>query len=716
MKKLFAILLILVLGYGFKAKADEGMWLLPLIEKLNIGKMTELGLKLSAEDIYSINKVCLKDAVVIFDGGCTAEIVSPQGLVLTNHHCGYGSIQAHSSVDHDYLRDGFWAMSKEEELPNPNLSVTFLIRIEDVTGQVLANVKQDMSETDRTKAINEARLAIEKKASEGNSYRVQVASFYGGNYFYLLVYERYTDVRLVGTPPSSIGKFGFDTDNWEWPRHTGDFSVFRVYSGPDGKPAPYAKENIPLKPKYFLPVSIKDRNKGDFAMILGYPGRTSRYMTSYEVNEQLQIVHPDRIKIRGIKQEIWMKDMLADQKVNIQYSAKYSGSSNYWKYSIGQKGSLEKLNVKTKKEELENQFNKWVVATPERKAKYGEALNMIKTAIEGRAEYYNALQYLNECLQGCELLSLNRGVPGLVMALKAKDNQKISDAVDQIKKNSSDFFKDYNPPTDNKSMKAMLKLYRADVPAKFLPDFYLNVIDKKFKGNIDMFVDDMFAKSLFANETKLNDFLSKPVLKTLESDPVYLTSASFNKVTGEASKGLSQFDAGLTTGRRLWIAALMEMVPEKTQYPDANSTMRLSYGTVQDYDPRDAVTYKYYTTLQGVVDKYKPGDYEFDLPKRLIDLNNKKEYGRYGSSKGYMPVCFLTTNDITGGNSGSPVMNGKGELIGLAFDGNWESMSGDIAYEPELQRTIAVDIRYVLWIMDIYSGAKHLVDEMTIVQ
>jgi hypothetical protein len=303
MKKLFAILLILFLSFGFKAKADEGMWLLPLIEKLNIGKMTELGLKLSAEDIYSLNKVCVKDAVVIFGGGCTAEIVSSQGLVLTNHHCGYGSIQAHSSVDHDYLSDGFWAMSKEEELPNPNLSVTFLIRIEDVTGQVLANVKQGMSETDRTAAINDARQAIEKKASEGNNYRVQVGSFYGGNYFYLLVYERYTDVRLVGTPPSSIGKFGFDTDNWEWPRHTGDFSVFRVYSGPDGKPAPYAKDNIPLKPKHFLPVSIKDRNKGDFAMILGYPGRTSRYMTSYEINEQLQIVHPDRIKIRGIKQE-----------------------------------------------------------------------------------------------------------------------------------------------------------------------------------------------------------------------------------------------------------------------------------------------------------------------------------------------------------------------------------------------------------------------------
>ncbi len=716
MKKLFAIVLTLLLSFGFKAKADEGMWLLPLIEKLNMGKMTELGLKLSAEDIYSLNKACVKDAVIIFGGGCTGEIVSSQGLILTNHHCGYGSIQAHSSVEHDYLRDGFWAKTKEEELPNPNLSVTFLIRIEDVTSQVLANVKDGMSETDRTAAITSARQAIEKKAGEGNNYRAQVGSFYGGNYFYLLVYERYNDVRLVGAPPSSIGKFGSDTDNWEWPRHTGDFSVFRVYTGPDGKPAQYSKENIPLKPKHYLPVSIKDLNKGDFTMILGYPGRTSRYMTSFEINEQLQIVHPDRIKIRGIKQDIWMKDMQADQKVNIQYSAKYFNSSNYWKYSIGQKAGLERLNVKAKKEELENQFNKWVVATPDRKAKYGEALNMIKTAIEGRAEYYNALQYLNECLSGCEMLTMNRGVEELITALKSGDNQKITDAVTHIKDNSKRFYKDYNLPTDNKSMKAMLKLYRADVPAKFQPDFYANSVDKKYKGNIDKFVDEMFAKSLFTSEEKLNAFLNKPVLKTIESDPVYLTATSINKTGGDLSKGLSQYDAGLTAGRRIWISALMEMVPEKTRYPDANSTMRLTYGTVQDYDPRDAVTYKYYTTLQGVVDKYKPGDYEFDLPQRLIDLNNKKDYGRYGSSKGYMPVCFLTTNDITGGNSGSPVMNGNGELIGLAFDGNWESMSGDIAYEPELQRTIVVDIRYVLWIMDIYAGAKNLVDEMTIVQ
>jgi hypothetical protein len=716
MKKLFALLLALVLSFGFKARADEGMWLLPLIEKLNMGKMTELGLKLSAEDIYSLNKVSVKDAIVIFGGGCTGEIVSSQGLILTNHHCGYGSIQAHSSIDHDYLKDGFWAMSKEEELPNPNLAVTFLIRIEDVTSQVLANVKQGMSEADRTAAVNDARTAIEKKATEGNSYRAQVGSFYGGNYFYLLVYERYTDVRLVGAPPSSIGKFGFDTDNWEWPRHTGDFSVFRVYSAPDGKPAAYSKENIPLKPKHYLPVSIKDRNEGDFAMIMGYPGRTNRYMTSYEVNEQLNIVHPDRIKIRGIKQEIWMKDMQADQKVNIQYSAKYSGSSNYWKYSIGQKKSLEKLNVKAKKEELENQFNTWVAASPERKEKYGEALNMIKSAVEGRAEYYNALQYLNECLQGCELLGLNRGAAGLVTALKTNDPQKIADAIAQIKSMSADFYKDYNASTDLKSMKAMMNLYRADVPSKFHPDYYVNIVDKKYKGNIDKFVDDIFAKSIFASEAKLTAFLNKPVLKVIENDPVYVVTTSIYKTGAEVSKGSSQFDASLLTGKRIWTAALMEMVPEKTQYPDANSTMRLSYGSVKEYDPRDAVTYKYYTTLQGVVDKYKPADYEFDLPKRLIDLNNKKEYGRYGSAKGYMPVCFLTTNDITGGNSGSPVMNGYGELIGLAFDGNWESMSGDIAYEPELQRTIVVDIRYVLWIMDVYAGAKHLVDEMTVNQ
>jgi hypothetical protein len=716
MKKLLSILIIFVISLGAIARADEGMWLLPLIEKLNLGKMTELGLKLSAEDIYTLNRACLKDAIVSIPG-CTGEIVSSQGLLLTNHHCGYGSIQSHSTVEHDYLKDGFWAKTKEEELPNPRMFASFLLRIEDVTSQVMADVTPGMSETDRNNKIEEARLAIQKKAGEGNNYTTRVANFYGGNYFYLLVSERYLDVRLVGAPPSSIGKFGFDTDNWEWPRHTGDFSVFRVYSGPDGKPAPYSKNNIPLKPKYYLPVSIKDLNKGDYAMTLGYPGRTSRYITSWEVEELLKISNPNTIKIRGIRQEILMADMKADQKVNIQYANKYSNSSNSWKYAIGQNIGLEKLNVKAKKQELENQFNAWVAADPARKAKYGEALNMIKNSVEGRAEFANAQQYVGECFnQGCELTGMTRNVGSLIIALKSGDAKKTEDAAASVKKNLDGIYKDYNSPTDKKSMKAMMKLFRADVPAKYHPDFFANVVDRKFKGDIDKFIDDMFAKSVFSDKTKFEAFLDKPTLKTLESDPVVLTAASINRVSSDIGKGLSQFDDNSTVGKRLWIAALLEMVPEKTLYPDANSTMRLSYGSVLDYDPKDAVTYKYFTTLKGVVDKYKPGDYEFDLPKRLIDLYNNKEYGRYASPKGYMPVCFTTNNDITGGNSGSPVMNANGELIGLAFDGNWEAMSGDVAFEPDLQRCIVVDIRYVLWIMDIYAGAKNLVDEMTIVQ
>jgi hypothetical protein len=452
-------------------------------------------------------------------------------------------------------------------------------------------------------------------------------------------------------------------------------------------------------------------------MILGYPGRTLRYYTSYEVDAVLKIEHPNRIKIRGMRQDILMADMMADQKVNIQYASKYSGSSNYWKYSIGQKAGLERLNVKAKKEEIEKQFNTWVVADPARKAKYGEALNMIKTSIEGRAEFANAQQYLTECFRtGCELLSTSRFSSQLLSAIKSGNAKQLADEAASIKTSTANFYKNYNPPTDKKSMKAMIKLYRADVPVKFQPDFYVNIIDKKFKGDVDKFVDDMFDKSVFSSQEKLNAFLQKPVLKTIENDPVVLTSASIDKVSTQVANDISKFDANLIIGRRLWTAALMEMAPEKTLYPDANSTMRLSYGSVLDYDPRDAVTYKYYTTLKGVVDKYKKDDYEFDVPQRLLDLYNKKDFGRYASPKGYMPVCFTTNNDITGGNSGSPVMNAKGELIGLAFDGNWEAMSGDIAFEPDLQRTIVVDIRYVLWIMDIYAGAKNLVDEMTIVQ
>lgn len=717
MKKSLLLFFIILFCSGSVSRADEGIWLLPLIEKLNIGTMTTLGLKLSANDIYSINNASLKDAIVSFmDGGCTGELVSAEGLMLTNHHCGYSLIQSHSTLEHNYLRDGFWAMTREEELPNPGLSVSFLVSIEDVSDQILPELKPGMSESRRAEVISTISHSLERDASQGNSYRASVVSFYGGNNFYLLVYDRYTDVRLVGAPPSSIGSFGDDSDNWEWPRHTGDFSMFRIYTGPDGRPAPYSKDNIPLNSGSWLRVSIKDLNEGDFTMVMGYPGSTQRYYTSWEVDEILKITNPNRIKIRGVKQELWMEDMLADPKVNIQYASKYSASSNYWKYSIGQNKQLVSLAVIDKKKEIENSFNTWVNEDAGRKSEYGEALNLIRSSIEGRAEYQHAYQYLNECMRGCEIFDFMLYTAILSEALRSGNTERTARAAERIKNIVPELYKDYNPSTDQKTTKELLRLYRNDVPAKYHPSFYREIIDRKFRGNTGKYVDDMFKRSVFASEAKLTAFLSSPKLKVLENDPVALAVNSIIEIRNILAGELAGFENRLEEGRRIWIAALKEMIPGETRYPDANSTMRLSYGTISSYEPRDAVTYKYYTTLDGTVDKYMPGDYEFDLPRRLLDLHERREYGRYASSEGYMPVNFLTTNDITGGNSGSPVMNSNGELIGLAFDGNWEAMSGDVYFEPEIQRTIAVDIRYILWITDIFAGAGHLVDEMTIVE
>ncbi len=714
MRKLLAIIVILVTFSASQARADEGMWLLPLIEKLNIGTMTEMGLKLTAEDLYSINQASVKDAIVIFGGGCTAEIVSPHGLLLTNHHCGYGQIQNHSTVEHDSLNNGFWAMSKEEELPNPGLSVTFLVRIEDVTSRVLGKVNPDMTEAARREAIQAESAAITSEATKGTHYNARVSSFYSGNQYFLLIYEVFSDVRLVGTPPNSIGKYGHDSDNWMWPRHTCDFSVFRVYMGPDGKPAQYSKDNVPLKPKHYLPVSIKNLQKNDFAMVMGYPGTTTRYMTSYEVDEAMKITNANRVKIRGARQEIWMKDMMADPKVNIQYASKYAGSSNYWKFSIGQNAGLTRLRTAEKKAAFEAEYMKWVNADPARKAKYGNALSLIENAVKGRAEKYNVSQYMREALS-TELLGFAGQMTMLEEALVKKDAERINGMTGRLKRSVENFYGDYNYPTDQKTTKAMLKLYRTDIDPKYWPSFY-KLIDTKFKGNIDAFVDNIFAKSIFVSQEKLAAFLEAPSLKVLQKDPAFIVAKSINEMNSTLMKDLQGFSADLSKGQRLYMAGVMEYQPDKTQYPDANSTMRLTYGKVLDYYPYDAVHYNWYTTLDGVVQKYKKGDYEFDLPQRLIDLNNKREYGRYGSPDGYMPVCFITNNDITGGNSGSPVINGNGELIGLAFDGNWEAMTGNIAFEPDLQRCINVDIRYVLWVIDIYSGAGYLLNEMDIRQ
>ncbi|UCG27982.1 MAG: S46 family peptidase [Bacteroidales bacterium] len=715
MKKILSLSISLLIAFNYAVKADEGMWLLPLLEKLNMGTMTTMGLKLSAEEIYSINQPSIKDAIVIFGGFCTGEIVSDQGLILTNHHCGYSSIQSHSTTEHNYLKNGFWAMTKAEELANPGLYVTFLVRIEDVSDRINSSLNDKMTEEERAEKIRQVASEIENQATEDTHYTARVQSFYGGNYFYLLVYERFNDVRLVGTPPESIGKYGGDTDNWMWPRHTGDFSVFRVYAGPDGKPSNYSEENIPLKPRHYLPVSIRGIDKGDFAMILGYPGGTTRYMTSFGIDELLNITHPNRIKIRGVKQDIIWEDMMKDEKVRIQYSSKFSRSSNYWKFSIGQSKGLKRLNIKQQKQDLEKKFLQYIQADRKRSKKYGEALNLIEASIKGRSEYVHATQYMNECLRsGSEIISFASRAGRLEQALNEGDEDRISRQAERLKRGAEGFFRDYNPPTDQKVVKAMMKLFAADVKKEHQPGIFTE-IEENENGDYDSFVDRMFRESVFAGEEKFLEFLDNPSLEVLENDPAYKAAISINSKSSELDEKAGEFSENLAIGRRLYMAGLMEMQKERIFYPDANFSMRLTYGKVGDYDPMDAVHYKHYTTLKGVMEKEDPENVEFIVEEKLKELYKAKDFGPYGKD-GVMPVCFTTDNDITGGNSGSPVINGNGELIGLAFDGNWEAMSGDIAFETELQKCINVDIRYVLFIIDKLAGAGHLVEEMKVVE
>jgi len=717
MKKIISLLTGLLIILSISVKADEGMWLLPLLKKLNIDKMTEMGLKLSAEDLYSINKSSLKDAVVVFGGGCTGEIISDKGLLITNHHCGYGQIQAHSSVEHDYLRDGFWAGSMEEELANPGLAVTFLVRIEDVTKKMNSKLNDEMTESERNQAIAAEATKIREKAEEGNHYRATVAPFFSGNHFYLIVYEIFTDVRFVGAPPSSIGKYGADTDNWMWPRHTGDFSMFRVYMGPDGKPAAYSEDNIPYKPKHYLPISNKPLKKDDFAMIFGYPGGTSRYMTSYGIDNVLSITHPNRIKIRGLRQDILLEDMLANDKIRIQYASKYSGSTNYWKFSIGQKAGLERLNIKGKKLKMEKRFTEWLNQKNKRKDKYGEALGLIEKSLQATTAYSNANQYIGECFnRSVEIIGFAGRTNALYNLMKnSPDNsERIKSTASRLKRAVPGFFKNYSAKTDQKVTAAMFKLFYEDVPKEFHPDI-LAKINERVNGDFASFAEYLFNSSIFASEDKINAFLDDPKLEVLENDLALLCAQSINKKAVEIGSFVNQYNADLAKGRRLYIGGILEMDKDKVLYPDANFTMRLTYGKVGDYEPRDAVIYKHYTTLKGVMEKEDPNNWEFVVPPKLKKLYEAKDYGSYATN-GEMRVCFTTNNDITGGNSGSPVINGNGELLGLAFDGNWEAMSGDIAFETELQRCINVDIRYILFIIDKYAGAQNLIDEMTIVE
>jgi len=711
-------MLAFLLLWQVNVKADEGMWLLSLIQNLNIEEMQAMGFELTADQIYSINQASLKDAVGALDyGSCTAELVSADGLILTNHHCGYGEIQYHSSVEHDYLKDGFWAMSREEELPNEGKTISFLVKMSEVTDQVLAEVTLDMDEGKRQEIIRTVSGKLEDEATEGTHYEAFVRSMFNGNRYFLFIMETYRDVRLVGAPPESIGKFGADTDNWMWPRHTGDFSMFRVYTAPDGTPADYSPENIPMHPKNHLKVSLKGYDMDDFAMVMGFPGSTDRYMTSWEVKDLLEVEHPNRIKIRGILQDIMMEDMQKDQKVRIQYASKYSRSSNYWKYSIGQTKGLIDLNVVGKKEKEEAAFKSWVADDPARVARYEGSLDLIKEAVEGRKPYENAFQYISECmLRGMEstIWALNfRDLNGVLSDPDHTDEQ-LKAVVDEIKAASVDFFKDYNQPTDKKVTVAMLKLMLSDLDAAYLPDV-VKEIKTKYKGNVEKYVDYYFGKTFMLDEAKLMAFLANPKKSVLDKDPVFMAANSIVAKAIEIRGGLMKYNDPLSKGTRLYLAGRIEMDPQHKFYPDANSTMRLTYGKVGDYIARDAVRYSYYTTLKGVMEKEDPDNYEFVVSDKLKELYQNKDFGPYAQD-GVMRVCFTTNNDITGGNSGSPVMNSKGELIGIAFDGNWEAMSGDVAFEPDLQKCICVDIRYVLFVIDKYAGASHLVKEMTLVK
>ncbi|MGM0407570.1 MAG: S46 family peptidase [Bacteroidota bacterium] len=716
MKKFGIVLIAFLISFSSLLRADEGMWLLPLIQQLNIEKMQEMGCELSAEEIYSINQSSLKDAIAIFGRGCTSEVISEEGLLLTNHHCGYGAIQGHSTTENDYLKDGFWAMSKDEEIPTPGLTATFLVRIEDVTAEVYTELNDEMTETERQEAVRSQGQKIASKATEDTHYSARVQSFFGGNKYYLLVYETYKDVRMVGAPPSSIGKFGADTDNWMWPRHTGDFSLFRIYADKDNKPAEYSKDNVPYQPKHHLPVSTKGVEKNDFAMILGYPGGTQRYMTSWEVNERMKLTNANRIYIRGIRQDIILEDMLADDEVRIKYSSKYSGSTNYWKNSIGMNKALKRLKIYDQKVEEEKAFMDWVNESADRKEKYGNALSLIENSVKERKDYVHVTQYISETLlRGTELMSFSSRFSNYEDVFESDDEEKINEAVAKIKDMARSFYKDYNAPTDQKVAKAMFKTFAQHVDESYQPEIF-NTIETKYKNDYAKYIDNVFNKSMFTDSTKLWAFLEKPSTKKLKKDPAYIASQSIYKKYRELSDKLEPLYTDFDKGHRLYVMGIMDMKEGKAIYPDANFTMRLTYGEILDYYPMDAVHYEYITTLKGVMEKEDPDNWEFVVPEKLKDLYKNKDFGPYAMKDGQMPVAFISTNDITGGNSGSPVINGKGELIGTAFDGNWEAMSGDIVFEPELQRTISVDIRYVLFIIDKFAGAKNLIDEMTIVQ
>ena len=709
----------LAAAFTFSAQADEGMWLLQLMKQQNsIDMMKKQGLKLEADDLYNPNGVSLKDAVGIFGGGCTGEIISPEGLILTNHHCGYASIQQHSSVEHDYLTDGFWAKSRAEELPTPGLKFRFVHRIVDITDLVNAKVKA--GEVDEYEAMTNkflsklAKEELEKSDLKGKpGIEVRALPFYAGNKYYLFYYKVYSDVRMVAAPPSSVGKFGGETDNWMWPRHTGDFSMFRIYADKNGEPAEYSADNVPLKTPKYLSISLKGLNEGDYAMIMGFPGSTERYLTESEVRQRMTAVNQAMIDMRTVYLDVLKKYMRQSDKTRIQYANKFAGSSNYWKNSIGMNKAIVDNDVLATKAEQEKRFASFAQGKPE----YEGVVEKIDALVEKMSPALRRLEYTSAALSrasefGCPPARMDK----MKEAINTKNDSLLQATKKQLEEvYESIYNKDYDQQVDRAVAKAILPALAKALTPEELPAFY-QTIEKEYKGDYNAYVDDLFDTSIMGSRANLDKFLKKPSVKAIDRDLATNFSRTKLDKLKEAAAEYNQYAQEIELLHKAYIRGLGEMKQPVPSYPDANFTIRLTYGNVKSYDPKDGVHYKYFTTTDGILEKEDPENPEFVVPAKLKELIQKKDFGRYAMADGTMPVCFLTTNDITGGNSGSPVIDGEGRLIGCAFDGNWESLSGDINVDNALQRCIALDIRYMLFIRDKLGGCGHLIDEMTIVE
>ncbi|MAY83285.1 MAG: serine protease [Flavobacteriales bacterium] len=701
-----------------KVNADEGMWLPLFIKRLNYADMKKEGLKLKPEEIYSVNNSSLKDAIVRLGRGfCTGEMISDQGLMLTNHHCGFGVIQKYSTEENNYLDDGFWAMEKKDELP-AGFSVSFLVSMEDVTEKVNAELNEEMTLEERNKAIKMISDSLEKEAKGETDYEVNVRSFFNGNQFFLFIYQTFQDVRLVGAPPSSIGKFGGDTDNWMWPRHTGDFTLFRVYANENNEPAEYSEDNVPYKPKHHLPVSLKGIEEGDFSMIFGFPGSTDRFLTSAGIKYELETRQPTYVKLRRAVLDIYEEEMAQDEATRIAYASKHASISNYWKYFKGQSAGLKRLKVYDKKKAQEDALQEWINQDERRKELYAGVLEGFDTGYENLKEVNRYRIYLNEAIFRVEAIAYSRRFGTLKGLLEAeeKDEEAIAKEVEKLKAGMEANYKDYSKKIDVQVFAEMMKTFSEDIPKENQPEAVVNLF-AKYNGDFEKMAAEFYDSTIFADPLSTKEFLDNPSAEGIANDPIWIIqNAVISDYYDNVKPMISKETEGLARSERLFVKGLMEMNSDKNYAPDANSTMRMTYGTVGDYVPRDAVKYDYYTTAQGILEKEDPTDHEFIVPAKLKDLILAKDYGQYASEDGELVVNFISNNDITGGNSGSPMINGNGELIGTAFDGNWEAMSGDIAFETQLQRTIGVDIRYTLFIIDKFAGAKHLIDEMTIVK